>query len=118
MDSRYNLVEIPTLSDSAYQTVDSLNEVLAKGATEPLNEKAPESFLNASEVPQLLSYQDMMQLIPEKYRNAPGLPTANANGLHLDSTSSEENASKSSGQVEVDYPDDFLDLLSDVGGVV
>ena len=103
------------MSESAYQTVDSLNEVFAKGATEPLNEKAAESFSNASEVPKPLSYQDMMQLIPEKYRNAPGLPAANANGLHLDSTSSEETASKSSGQVEMEYPEDFLDLLSEVG---
>ena len=87
MDSRLNLGEIPTLSDSAYQTVDSLNEVFVKGTTEPLNEKASESFLNAPEASKPLSYQDMMQLIPEKYRNAPGLPTANADGLHVDSTS-------------------------------
>ena len=114
MDSRLNLGEIPTLSDSAYQTVDSLNEVFVKGTTEPLNEKASESFLNAPEASKPLSYQDMMQLIPEKYRNAPGLPTANADGLHVDSTSSDENASKSSGQAEASYPEGFLDLLSEV----
>ena len=113
MDSRSNLGEIPTLSESAYQTVDSLNEAFAKGTTEPMNEKAVESFPSAPEVSKPLSYQDMMQLIPEKYRNAPGLPTANANGLHLDSASSDENASKSSGHAEMDYPDGFLDLLSD-----
>ena len=98
MDSRLNLGEIPTLSDSAYQTVDSLNEVFVKGTTEPLNEKASESFLNAPEASKPLSYQDMMQLIPEKYRNAPGLPTANADGLHVDSTSSDENVPSQVGK--------------------
>ena len=59
-----------------------------------------------------LSYQDVLQLIPERYRNAPGAPGPNANGLRVDSSSDSGDQQSVHSQENVQYPEGFLDLLS------
>lgn len=54
----------------------------------------------------------MLQLIPERYRNAPGAPDPNANGLGVDSSSDSGDQQSVHSQENPQYPEGFLDLLS------
>ena len=67
---------------------------------------------NANAGAKSLSYQDVLQLIPEKYRNAPGAPDPNANGLHEVSSSDSPDQQSVHSQENMQYPEGFLDLLS------
>lgn len=67
---------------------------------------------NAANGSKSLSYQDVLELIPERYRNAPGLPVPNANGLHVDSSSDSGDQQSVHSHENIQYPEGFLDLLS------
>lgn len=67
---------------------------------------------NAANGSKSLSYQDVLELIPERYRNAPGLPVPNANGLHVDSSSDSGDQQSVHSHENMQYPEGFLDLLS------